>query len=69
MKANIGTADKAIRLIIAAAIAVLYFTYTIAGTWAMVLGVFAVILVLTSFINFCPLYAPFRINTIKKHKK
>ncbi len=69
MKANLGSADKTARLIIAAVIAVLYFTHTITGTWAIVLGIFAIVLVLTSFISFCPLYRSFGINTLKKHKK
>ncbi|MBX3239121.1 MAG: DUF2892 domain-containing protein [Chitinophagaceae bacterium] len=69
MKKNIGAADKMIRILLAALIAVLYFTNTISGTPATVLGILAVILVLTSFISFCPLYAPFSINTLKKHKK
>lgn len=69
MKANIGFADKTVRLLIAAVIAVLYFTNTITGTWAIILSIFAIVLVLTSFISFCPLYMPLRINTLKKHKK
>lgn len=66
MKKNMGMADRAVRLLIAAVIAVLYFTHTITGTWAIVLGILAIVFVLTSFISFCPLYAPFGINTCKK---
>jgi uncharacterized membrane protein len=66
MKKNMGTADKIIRIIIAAAIAGLYFGHIISGTLAIVLLVFAVIFILTSFISFCPLYAPFGISTCKK---
>ena len=58
-----GQIDKIIRGILAAVIAILYFTNIISGTVALVLGVFAIILLLTSFVSFCPLYAPFRINT------
>ena len=58
-----GSADKIIRLIIAAIIGLLYFTGTISGTLGIVLLVLAVIFVLTSFISFCPLYAPFGIRT------
>ena len=60
MKKNMGTTDKAIRILIAVVIGVLYFTNTISGTLAIVLGILAVVFLLTSFINFCPLYLPFR---------
>lgn len=69
MKKNMGTADKAIRILVAVVIAVLYFTNTISGTLAIVLGIFAVVFVLTSFISFCPLYLPFGINTLKKKRQ
>ena len=66
MKKNMGTADKIIRIIIAAAIAGLYFGHIISGTVAIVLLVLAAIFILTSFISFCPLYAPFGISTCRK---
>jgi hypothetical protein len=66
MKKNMGSTDKVIRIAIAVVIAILYFTNTISGTLAVVLGAFAVIFILTSFISFCPLYAPFGISTRKK---
>lgn len=65
MKRNMGTADRIIRILIAALIAVLYFTGTISGVWATVLLIVAGIFVLTSFVSFCPLYAPFGIRTCK----
>jgi hypothetical protein len=66
MKKNMGSTDKIIRIAIAIIIAILYFTNTISGTVALVLGAFAVIFLLTSFISFCPLYSPFGISTRKK---
>ncbi|OEY73647.1 YgaP family membrane protein [Salegentibacter salarius] len=70
MKKNMGSADKIIRIIIAAIIGLLYFTGTISGTLGMVLLVLAGIFVLTSFISFCPLYAPFGVSTCSiKEKK
>jgi uncharacterized membrane protein YeaQ/YmgE (transglycosylase-associated protein family) len=65
MKKNMGLIDKVIRGIIAAIIALLYFTNLISGTLAIVLGTFAIIFLITSFVGFCPLYAPFGINTRK----
>lgn len=63
MKKNMGTTDKTIRVILAAIIAILYFTNFITGTLGIVLLVLASVLLLTSFVSFCPLYAPFGINT------
>jgi Na+(H+)/acetate symporter ActP len=66
MKKNMGTIDRIIRVILAAVVAVLYFTGQISGTAAIILGVFALIFVVTSAIGFCPLYVPFKLSTIKK---
>lgn len=66
MKKNMGSADKIIRLIVAAIVAILYFTNIVSGTLGIVLMLFAGIFLLTSFISFCPLYLPFGINTCKK---
>ena len=69
MKKNMGTADKAVRVIIAAVIAVLYFTGTLTGTLGIVLLVLAGVFLLTSLVSFCPLYAPFGLNTCKVKEK
>ena len=66
MKKNMGSTDKVIRILIALIIGVLYYTGIISGTTAIVLGIFAVIFVLTSLISFCPLYLPLGISTCKK---
>jgi hypothetical protein len=66
MKKNLGSTDKIIRIALAVIIAILYFTNTISGTLAIVLGAFAVIFIITSFVSFCPLYASFGISTRKK---
>jgi len=68
MKKNMGSADKIVRLVIAAIIAILYFTNTITGTLGIVLLVLAAVFVLTSLIGLCPLYLPFGINTCKLKK-
>ena len=66
MKKNMGMADRIIRILAAAAIAILYFTHQISGTLAIILLVVAGIFILTSFISICPLYLPFGIRTNKK---
>lgn len=63
MKANMGTIDRIIRAALAILIGVLYFTGQISGVSAIVLGILAIVFLLTSVISFCPLYAPFRIST------
>ena len=66
MKANLGMADKVVRILAAVAIGILYFTNVITGTTAIVLLIVAIILVLTSLISFCPIYYLLGINTRKK---
>jgi len=61
-----GFLDRTIRFILAIVIGVLYYTNVINGTLAIVLGLFAIAFILTSFISFCPLYLPFGIITRKK---
>ena len=61
-----GSLDKTIRILLVIAIGVLYYTKVIEGTLALVLGAFAVVLLLTSLISFCPLYLPFDISTKRK---
>ncbi|MGG9972322.1 YgaP family membrane protein [Ferruginibacter sp. SUN002] len=65
MKKNMGTVDKAIRLIVAAILSSLYFTDIIQGKLGVTAIVFSVILLLTSFISFCPVYTLFGMNTCK----
>jgi len=66
MQANMGVMDRGIRVVIALAIAALYFTGRISGTLAIVLGIFAVTFLLTSLVSFCPLYVPLGFSTRKK---
>ena len=61
-----GSADRIIRVLLALVVGVLYFTSQISGTAAIILGLFAVIFLLTSVVAFCPLYLPFKISTLKK---
>lgn len=65
MKKNMGNVDRAVRVLLAIIIAALYFTGTVSGTVGIVLLALACIFVLTSFVSFCPLYAPFGISTCK----
>ena len=66
MKANMGSLDKAIRVILAIVFAMLYITKTVEGTVGLVLLVLGGVFLLTSVISFCPLYTIFGINTCSK---
>jgi hypothetical protein len=66
MKKNMGSADRVIRVMLAALVAVLYFTNVISGTTAIMLAVLAIVFVATSLLSFCPLYLPFGLSTLRK---
>ncbi|WP_420385933.1 YgaP family membrane protein [Roseivirga sp.] len=65
MKKNMGTADRIIRLLVVAALVVLYVTGTVTGLWGTIALVVAAIFTLTSFVGFCPIYALVGVKTCK----
>lgn len=65
MKQNMGSIDRIIRVGLAVAVAVLYFTNVISGTVAIILGILAIVFLLTSVVGFCPLYLPLKLTTKK----
>lgn len=67
MKENMGNIDRAIRIILAIVIVVLYFSGVVSGSVGIVLLIVAGIFLLTSLVSFCPLYVPFNISTRKKN--
>lgn len=69
MKKNMGSLDRIIRVVVAAVIGILYFTGQITGTLAIVLGILAIVFVLTSVMSFCPLYWPFGLSTCGKSEE
>lgn len=64
-----GSTDKFVRILIAAAIVILSYTGTISGVLSIILLVLAGVFALTSFVSFCPLYLPFGISTCAVKKK
>jgi hypothetical protein len=68
MKKNMGTIDRVIRVLLAIVVIVLYLTGVISGIAAIILGIFALIFIVTSAVGFCPLYALIKISTIGKAK-
>ena len=68
MKKNMGNIDRALRILVAAVIIVLYFMGQISGTVAIIGLILAAVFILTSFISFCPLYLPFKFSTRPEDK-
>jgi len=69
MKKNMGTLDRAVRILIAIILVILILTGKISGTLAWVLGIISVVFLLTSIIGWCLLYVTLGISTIKKEDK
>jgi len=66
MKQNMGSTDRAIRLILAGMLIALYFTSILSGILGIVLLIPAGVFVITTLIGICPLYVPFGISTCNK---
>ena len=66
MKKNMGTVDKIVRTLIVLVLIVLYAKGILAGTLGIILLVVAGILLITSLVGFCPLYALLGIRTLRK---
>ena len=60
-----GIIDRVIRVLIAVAVAVLYFAGILSGTLAIILLILSGIFILTSLFGMCPLYMPFGLKTFK----
>jgi hypothetical protein len=69
MKKNMGSADRVIRLIIAAVLAFLYFTGTVTGTLGIVGLVVAAVFTLTSLVSSCPIYTVLGLSTCPVERK
>ena len=64
MKANTGSTDRIIRIILAIAIGYFAYSTSFEAAWLQIVLYFvAAIFLVTSFAKFCPLYSIFRINT------
>lgn len=63
MKSNMGNIDRIIRVVLGLALGAAYFLGWVSGTAGYVVLALGVIFLVTSAINFCPLYAVLGINT------
>lgn len=68
MKKNMGSTDRFIRIFIAVALLTTFYTDTITGTLGYIMAAIAGVLILTTFVSFCPLYTLFGMNTCKVKK-
>jgi len=69
MKANMGSGDKLVRLLLAIVLILLFYFEVLTGTAGIVALIAALVLTVTSLINFCPLYPVFKINTNRSKAK
>lgn len=65
MKKNVGQLDRKIRLVLGIVLVSLFFLIDGGAKWLSIVGV---VLIVTGLVNFCPLYVPFKFNTLKKGK-
>jgi len=66
MKLNESNVDRIIRVIAGVVLLYLGFGGALSGALAVVADVLGVVLLLTSAVGFCPLYALFKFSTLKK---
>jgi hypothetical protein len=66
MTPNVGNIDRIVRIVVAVLFAALYFGGVVTGTLGIILLVLGIVFALTAAVSFCPLYLPFKINTVKK---
>jgi len=66
MKQNMGIGDRVIRIVLAAVVAALYFAHQLSTVAAVILGILAVVFLVTGIVGVCPLYLPFGLSTKRK---
>ena len=68
MTKNVGQTDNIIRIVLAIILAALDYFEVVTGAYSWVLSVIAIVLLVTAFINFCPLYTLLGKNTCEVKK-
>jgi hypothetical protein len=66
MLKNIGKSDKLIRIAVAILLLAIVQFLGITGMLSVILMGLSLVFLVTAFINLCPLYLPFGINTCRK---
>jgi hypothetical protein len=63
MSCNVGGIDRAVRIILGAALLCVAFLHVATGTWAIVFYVVGGIALVTGLVGYCPAWSLFGINT------
>jgi len=63
---NMGKIDRIIRVIVAVVIAVLWYYKQMTGLAAMILGLIAVLFIVTGAMGYCPIYHLLGLSTKEK---
>ena len=69
MKKNVGIIDKIFRIVVAIVIAYILYAKILVGVWAIVLGVFGLIMLVTALTGFCGIYKVFGFKTCPAKSK
>jgi uncharacterized membrane protein YphA (DoxX/SURF4 family) len=68
MKKNMGSADRAIRLLLAAVLVILNFSGVISGAVGLIALVVAAVFTVTTLVGYCPLYSLIGVKTCKTNE-
>ncbi len=66
IKANEGTLDRILRVVLGLLLLVLALLQVVSGIWLWVAAIVGAILLVTGLVGFCPLYTLLKINTCGK---
>jgi hypothetical protein len=66
MKRNMGAVDRTIRILLALIVLALYLSHMISGLVAIILGIVALVFLLTGVFGSCPGYVPLKWSTRKE---
>ncbi len=69
MKKNMGTVDRVVRVIAALVIAYLLLSESLTGALGTVLGIVAIVFLITGAVGICPAYIVMKISTLGKAQK
>jgi hypothetical protein len=65
MKKNVGSADQIIRYVLAAILIILYFLKVVPPVWGYIFLGLAAVFIITSLLNFCPIWWIIGVKTNK----
>lgn len=68
MKLNVGTIDRALRVIVGLVLIGLAYAGTLVGVWVWIGGVIGAVLLLTGLVGICPAYAIFGMSSCPAKK-